>query len=694
MKGISKLLAVTVVVILAFACIACESLPLNSGFNSSTTSSHSTSSTSSSSSASSSNSSSHSTSSTANSTQTSTSSKNSSNNDIIGDETLIEVQLTNSNTPEEASLDGASFSTEIEGIEFDYNNVFINENNDSHVNLSKNGSIVSATTFGDLQYVILNYDFINASDSKEQNLYGFGYLKYRVGQNYVDNPNDKGTYLTTVGEDYTIDLSQTSNDYFISFWTPRTVQINSLTFYYSEADYQPVYENFTINLFSTNDIHGQVKSTSSYPGLPALTAKMQSLTGDYNIFIDQGDLYQGTAEAGLCNGLVMDDFLLVNGYESTTLGNHEFDWGEDRIQEHVNYSPVTILANNVRYKNNNQSPAWATPYKLISRNGVKIGIIGAVGNVASSISASMIENITFLTGSQLTQQIIRDSQTLKSMGADFIILSIHNGDSKESNNVSSLGYYDVSTLSKTHVDLVLEGHSHQSYAFYDSKGVWHLQNSGNGSTFYLSKLVCEYQNGEYSVSMSIANNTPYYYSSSGTTPDPILTEIDNWYSEHIYGNLQGEVIGMKVPYMYSSDFEDLTAKLYYEYGYAKTKDTQYEIVLGGGFIRTRTPYNLAGGTVVYGDVFNLLPFDNDLVLCSVTGSILKSNFLNTSNDDYHVYASIKSSQVSNNKIYYILTDSYTSDWAPNKLTVIQNYTPTDGKYARDLVADYFRLTYL
>lgn len=627
------------------------------------------------------------------STATSTSSKEDNTPDDNAN--LLNCQLDAENSP--TLLEESNQITHVaDGIEFIYSNVF--ESDNGHISLNKAGYLTNLTPLGDLRSVTINYEFISANSIEEQNEVGFGYLKYRIGRNFIDNPNDYGTYVTTVGSEYVIDLSEYSKDYFISFWTPRKIKINYISFTYAEDNYTPYYSDFTIQLFSTNDLHGQIKPDGGYnPGLSKLTANMQSLASQndqFNIFIDQGDIYQGTAEAGLSYGYNMDDFLLANGYEASTLGNHEFDWGEQRIVDHVNYSATTILANNVRYTKNNSSPEWATPYKLVSRNGVKIGIIGSIGDVKSSIAASQIQGITFLTGNALTEQIKRDSQALKDMGADFIILSIHDGAEKsQKNGISSLPYYDVSALSGSYVDLVLEAHTHQRYKFYDSKGVWHLQNYSNGSTFFLSKLRCKYENGKYQVSLTSANQ-PTYYSSTSSKNDSIIDEIDNWYYTYKYGKIQSEIVGNNVPFMDDSTFEDLTAKTYYDFGIEMTKGTQYEIVLGGGFLQTRTPYDLAGGTVLYGDIFNLLPFDNDLVLCSISGSDLKSRFLNSTNSSYHIYSSITSSQVVNSKTYYILTDSYTSDYSYNNLTVITNYTATNSLYARDLVAKYLKSKYL
>ena len=605
----------------------------------------------------------------------------------------LQYELNSTNAPTQTD----DFSAEIEDFSFQYENAFSVQN--SHVALDRAGFITNQTAFGDLKTVTINYSFIDAEDPTEQNEYGFGYLKYKVSNNFIDNPNDAGTFITTVGNDYIINLQYKTDDNFISFWSPRKVQINKISFTYTNQKYTKENKDFTIQILATNDLHGQVKQTDYYPGLSSLSAKIQSLasSGDgYNILIDQGDIYQGTAEAGLSNGYNMDDFLLVNGYDSTTLGNHEFDWGEQRIIEHVNYSPVTILANNIRYSDGS-TPEWATPYKLVSRNGVKIGIIGSVGDVESSISASQLNGMTFLTGSDLTAQIISDSQELKAMGADFIILSLHDGAEKASNNASSLSYYDIKSLSGKHVDLVFEGHTHQKYSFYDSRDVWHIQNSSNGATIVSVKINCKYENGDYSLSVSKAIK-PVYYNRTQTLAagtSSVFDQLDSWYDTYRYGTKLREVVGYSVPYMDDSVFEALTAKVLYNFGVKIAEITGYTPILGGGFIRTRVPYNLSGGTVTYGDVYNLLPFENDLVLCSISGYDLKSRFINTTNSDYYIYPKINASQIVDTQTYYIITDSYTSDYSYNNLTVIVNYTDLYEKiYSRDIVAEYLKSTYL
>ena len=99
----------------------------------------------------------------------------------------------------------------------------------------------------------------------------------------------------------------------------------------------------------------------------------------------------------------------------------------------------------------------------------------------------------------------------------------------------------------------------------------------------------------------------------------------------------------------------------------------------------RGPGYLAAGDVTYGDLQNIFPFDNRLTLCSVKGRDLYNKFINTSNENYFIcgegYDDIDMSAT-----YYIVTDGYSAYYAPNKLTVVEEYE--DGIFARDLLADY------
>ena len=70
-----------------------------------------------------------------------------------------------------------------------------------------------------------------------------------------------------------------------------------------------------------------------------------------------------------------------------TLGNHEFDWGEERIISNQEMMNFPLLSCNTFYsRDKNLRPEWLEPYTIIERDGLQIGIIGyARTDMGSSI---------------------------------------------------------------------------------------------------------------------------------------------------------------------------------------------------------------------------------------------------------------------------------------------------------------------
>ena len=117
--------------------------------------------------------------------------------------------------------------------------------------------------------------------------------------------------------------------------------------------------------------------------------------------------------------------------------------------------------------------------------------------------------------------------------------------------------------------------------------------------------------------------------------------------------------------------------------------TDYDIALGGGFVSIRNPGYLAKGAVTYGDLLELFPFDNELVLCSIRGRDLKQRFLDGDNSNYFICCDeSQTNHIENDAIYYVVVDSYSSTYGPNRLTEIERYG--EAYYARDMLADFIQ----
>ena len=426
-----------------------------------------------------------------------------------------------------------------------------------------------------------------------------------------------------------------------------------------------------VDIYAINDLHGKVLPSDTQPGIASLTTYLKTVKTQNAILLSSGDMWQGSSESNLTHGAIVTEWMNAMNFVSMTLGNHEYDWGEDYIRANAELADFPLLAINVYSSATNQRADYATPSVIVTRGDVQIGVIGAVGDCYSSISGAVSDGFYFKTGNELANLVKAEADMLRAMGVDFIIYSIHDDDT---------AYQSV--LSDGYVDIVFEAHTHQTYVSSDSDGIYHLQGGGENKGITYALVSINYANGKTNVTEAKTIKSTVYGSYA---EDPLIDELLEKYAEEISGAY--EDLGYNAKKRDDTEFEQMVAQLYYEYGVAKWGD-KYNIVLGGGFIRTRNPYDLAKGDVTYSDVYSLLPFDNALTLCSIKGSDLKKKFINTTNSDYYIYGNYKSMTINDNSTYYIVTDTYTSTYSSNKLTEIE--VATDGVYARDLVADFIR----
>ena len=315
---------------------------------------------------------------------------------------------------------------------------------------------------------------------------------------------------------------------------------------------------------------------------------------------------------------------------------------------------------------------------IVEAGGLQIGIIGAIGDCYSSIASDKCDDVYFKTGNQLTDLVKAESTRLRNLGVDFVVYVIHDG---YADNSPIESYYDTSLSSGGYVNLVFEGHTHWGYYQVDSYGVYHLQNKGDNA------------NGISHVEIHINSVTNAFVvdeagqiaSSEYTnlTDDPIVEQLLKKYEEEL--SWVYDTLGYNYVLRSSTTLRDIISKLYYEAGVKEWGD-KYNIVLGGGSLNARSPYELNAGNVTYADLQAIFPFDNPLYLCTMKGSDLKKRFLN--DYKYREYCTLNISQVKDNEIYYVVADSWDALYSYNNMTVVEMYDP--NVFARDLLAEYIR----
>lgn len=448
-----------------------------------------------------------------------------------------------------------------------------------------------------------------------------------------------------------------------------------------------------VDFYSVNDLHGKLADGTSHPGVDELSTYLMNKkrTDDYMFMISPGDMWQGSAESNLTNGKIMTDWMNEMGFTAMALGNHEYDWGEDAIKENYKIADFPFLAINIYDKSTNKLVDYCKPSVVVKAGDLKIGIIGAMGDCYSSISPDKVKGVYFKVGDDLTKLVKEESERLRNQGVDCIVYMIHDGygNSNASGMLSSSqlkDYYDVS-LSGGYVDLVFEGHTHQQYVFQDSYGVYHVQHRGDnyGGISHVEIAVNSVTNMVSVTEAKLVKTSEY----TSLSDHPIVQQLLKKYDAVI--SPANEEIGTNGKYRRGDELRQIVADLYYKAGVERWGN-KYDIALGGGFISVRSPYNLSAGPVTYSVLQSLFPFDNDLVLCSIKGRDLLSRFFNSTHEDYFIsygsYGESIKNNIDPNGTYYVIVDTYSSQYAPNRLTEIERYD--SGVYARDLLAEFVK----
>ncbi len=451
----------------------------------------------------------------------------------------------------------------------------------------------------------------------------------------------------------------------------------------------------TVDFYNINDLHGKLDDGDNHPGVDELSTYLKNMRkkDDYALFVSSGDMWQGSSESNLTNGKIVTDWMNEMGFSAMSLGNHEYDWGSKPIMENSAFAEFPFLAINVYDRSTNKRVSYCQASTVVDLGAVQVGIIGAIGDCYSSIAPDKCSDVYFKVGYELTDLVRDESRRLRQSGVDYVVYILHDGYGQSKSGAvtniadSQISSYYNTDLSANDVDLVFEGHTHQKYVLKDSKGVYHLQNRGDnqGGISHVEVAINSVTGSDKVNTAELVTSAVY----GSLNDDPVVDKLLDKYESQI--NYADQVLGKNGTYLRYEGIAQLAADMYYKAGVERW-GKQYDIVLGGGFMSVRSPYNLYAGDVTYGELMALLPFDNQIVLCSIKGRDLRNKFFYTNNDRYYIsygsYGEKLKNNINDNATYYIVTDTYTSQYRYNNLTEIARYD--EGTFARDLIADYIR----
>lgn len=205
-----------------------------------------------------------------------------------------------------------------------------------------------------------------------------------------------------------------------------------------------------------NDTHSHLDaersgSNAGHGGVLERCAYLDSLrkaVGKNNVLLlHAGDWDQGSPYFTIFGGDLEVNLINAMRYDCLTLGNHEFDNGIESLASRVSRINAPVVCAN--YDFSSVKGADIPPYAIVKKAGLRIGIIGALPNIKSVVSAAVAAEIPPVEDA--SAEFNKYASYLKNTAkCDMVILLSHMG-------------FDVDTRTAPElkdVDIIVGGHSH------------------------------------------------------------------------------------------------------------------------------------------------------------------------------------------------------------------------------------------
>lgn len=377
-----------------------------------------------------------------------------------------------------------------------------------------------------------------------------------------------------------------------------------------------------LRVLAITDLHGQLEPRvwdwsggRQVGGVAALRPWLDSLAnacGCTSVRLDGGDEMQGTALSNATFGRGTVEALSSLGIDAAAIGNHEFDWSVDTLRARMRDAKYPFLSANITNTAGTARPDWATPWKLVTKGGVKIAVIGlTTTETPTSTAARNVQGLAFGDGAQAVKRYLPEARA----AADYVIVVAHAGalcDSSAGGGNMASCHGEIIDLARQldsgSVDLIVAGHTHLRVNSV-VHGIPIIEAQSSARSIGVVDFVRA--GGRREVRTQLV--TPY---ADQVRPDVAITDALNRQQQAVRNLTERVVARLRFPLKREGN----------EYGLGRLiADAQRAAgradvaIMNNGGIRADLPE----GTINWGQVYQVQPFQNRLLRLTVKGSVLQ-----------------------------------------------------------------------
>jgi 5'-nucleotidase / UDP-sugar diphosphatase len=374
----------------------------------------------------------------------------------------------------------------------------------------------------------------------------------------------------------------------------------------------------------TNDVHGQAlarpatwlkepgKESGGLERLVAAVGKVRAEAareGAEVLLLDGGDWFQGTPEGAADSGLPFARLLSQVGYDAMVLGNHEFDLGVPPLVRLLESAPIRALCANLSQKepDGSLSPVpWVEPARLFERGGLDIAVIGLLTPSTPYISHPDARSLVFSEPAAA----FRAARAALPAGVELVLALTH------------LGTEDDLELARAVPDLplIVGGHSHTFLREGIRQGQTLIVQAGSkASALGRVDLMLERPSGRV---LSQSSRLIDLYDPAPREAVPVAFREQLAALVEQGSAAMDEVVGELVEVGPAGDrFATSGLGNWFTDAFRQASGADVALHNRGGIRKTLVP-----GPLRRRDLFEVMPFDNTLVVMELTGAELERVF--------------------------------------------------------------------
>ena len=378
-----------------------------------------------------------------------------------------------------------------------------------------------------------------------------------------------------------------------------------------------------LNIYYTSDTHGHLFPSGDGRGGSMLQCFGEFQKDGNTLILDGGDTIQG---APLIKYLreknqleeVLPRAFAQAGYDYFTLGNHDFNYGREKLKGFLDAMEAGCLAANVKDLRG-ELPVKAWTVRTLE-NGLRVGICGVVTDCVNLWEAK--ENLADLQVTDAFEAVRQELEEMKP-ACDVTICIYHGGYESDLETGERLcqGNENLACrmLEELDFDLLLTAHQHMEVAGREIRGTYTLQLPPNGAKYARVEVAVE-DEGENSSRRSVEISSELISPRSQVPEtmakwlEPVRQGEAVW-KEQVIGTLAREIPAQELleRAVNGCSLADL--------------GNQVQLWITGADMAcigmANVPLGL-GRQVKLGDMLRAFPFPNRQVVMTVTGDILKA----------------------------------------------------------------------